>query len=322
MPRACAPAGADVLSGDLAEADVEKLAVAIAAKSEAHQAAILVPIDQMEEIFTRTPPARAEQFLAFLSRMLGPGLPFVATATMRSDHLGDMQAAPGMGTEFEPFNLPPLPLERIGEIVRGPARIAGLDVEETLVARITQDAETTDALPLVAFALRRLYDRFGGDGRLQLVEYESLRDAVAGLSPLETVVRDTASGVIAEAKPDEDELKALREAFVPGLVKVNDEGGFVRQAASWDGLPEKSRRLVAALAGPQARLLVIRDKEGGREVEVAHEALFRVWPLLVAWLEEEKEFLIGRNRLERALADWKTLPKARLRPRPDLRHHS
>ncbi len=305
--RAC---GAEILSGDLVDADVEKLAIAIAAKSDAHQAAILVPIDQMEEIFTRTPPARTEQFLAFLSRMLGPGLPFVATATMRSDHLGDMQAAPGMGTEFEPFNLPPLPLERIGEIVRGPARIAGIDVEETLVARIAHDAETTDALPLVAFALRRLYDRFGGDGGLELVEYESLRDAVAGLSPLETVVRDTASGVIAEAKPDDDELKALREAFVPGLVKVNEESGFVRQAANWDGLPEKSRRLVAALAGPQARLLVIRDKEGGREVEVAHEALFRVWPLLVAWLEEEKEFLIGRNRLERALADWKTLPKA------------
>ncbi len=303
-------AGADVLSGDLADADVEKLAVAIAAKSDAHQAAILVPIDQMEELFTRTPAARSEQFLAFLSKMLGPGLPFVATATMRSDHLGNMQAAPGLGTEFEPFNLPPLPLERIGEIVRGPARIAGLEVDESLVARITQDAETTDALPLVAFALRRLYDRFGGDGRLQLVEYESLRDAAAGLSPLETVVRDTAAGVIDDAKPDAEELKALREAFVPDLVKVNDEGGFVRQAAGWDALPEKSHRLVAALAGAGARLLVVRDKEGGREVEVAHEALFRVWPLLVGWLVEEKEFLIGRNRLEKALADWQALDEA------------
>ncbi len=302
--------GVDRVSADLVNADAERLAAAIGASAQAHQAAILVPIDQMEEVFTRTPPERAEQFLAFLSKMLGPGLPFVATATMRSDHLGNMQAAPGMGTEFEPFNLAPLPLERIGEIVRGPARIAGLEVEESLVARIAQDAQTTDALPLVAFALRRLYDRFSGNGRLQLVEYESLRDAAAGLSPLETVVRDTASGVIAEAKPGEDELRALREAFVPGLVKVNDEGGFVRQAANWDSLPEKSHRLVAALAGAQARLLVVRDKDGGREVEVAHEALFRVWPLLTGWLEEEKEFLIGRNRLEKALADWQSLGDA------------
>ena len=303
-------AGIDMVSADLVGANPEKLAAAIGAKHEAHHAAILVPIDQLEEVFTRTPPDRAERFLAFLSLMLAPGLPFVATATMRSDHLGNMQAAPGMGSEFEPFNLPPLPLERIGEIVRGPARIAGLDVEESLVARITQDARTTDALPLVAFALRRLYDRFGGDGRLQLVEYESLRDAAAGLSPLETIVRDTASGVIDEAKPEADELKALREAFVPGLVKVNDEGGFVRQAASWDALPERSHRLVAVLAGSQARLLVIRDKDGGREVEVAHEALFRVWPLLAGWLDEEKEFLIGRNRLEKGLADWRALVEA------------
>ena len=313
-------AGVDMVSADLVAADPERLAATLGDRHQSHQAGILVPIDQLEEVFTRTPPERAAQFLAFLSRMLGPGLPFVATATMRSDHLGNMQAAPGMGTEFEPFNLLPLPLERIGEIVRGPARIAGLEVEESLVARITQDAETTDALPLVAFALRRLYDRFGGDGRLKLVEYESLRDAEAGLSPLETVVRDTASGVIAEAKPGEDELKALREAFVPGLVKLNDEGGFVRQAASWDSLPEKSHRLVAALAGSQARLLVIRDSDGGREVEVAHEALFRVWPLLVGWLEEEKEFLIGRNRLEKALADWQALDARRARQGPDRRH--
>ncbi len=303
-------AGVDMVSADLVNADPERLAAAIGTQYQSHQAAILVPIDQMEEIFTRTPPERAARFFAFLSRMLGPGLPFVATATMRSDHLGNMQAAPGMGSEFEPFALAPLPLERIGEIVRGPARIAGLEVDESLVARITQDAQTTDALPLVAFALRRLYDQFGSDGRLQLVEYESLRDAVAGLSPLETVVRDTASGVIAEAKPGEDELKALREAFVPGLVKVNDEGGFVRQAARWDALPEKSHRLVLALAGAEARLLVVRDRDGGREVEVAHEALFRVWPLLTGWLQEEKEFLIGRNRLERALADWQALAES------------
>ena len=68
-------------------------------------------------------------------------------------------------------------------------------------------------------------------------------------------------------------------------------------------------RLLAALAGPSARLLVLREHEGTREVEVAHEALFRVWPLLAGWLEEEREFLIGRNRLERALADWQGLPE-------------
>ena len=270
---------------------------------------MLVPLDQAEELFTRSTPARREAFFAFLSRLLGPGLPFVVVVTLRSDHFGEVQKAAGLDAEFEEFSLRPLPVERIGDIVRGPARVAGLDVEDGLVARIAADARTTDALPLVAFALRRLYDQFGADGRLRLIEYESLRDAAAGLSPLETLVRDTASNVIAEARPSPAELAALREAFVPGLVRINDEGGFVRQAAKWDEVPEESRRLITALAGPSARLLVVREHEGTREVEVAHEALFRVWPLLVGWLEEEREFLIGRNRLERALSDWQGLPE-------------
>lgn len=303
-------AGISISADELAAADPAALALKIAEAHEAHRAGILIAIDQMEELFTRAPAPRTEQFLAFLSKMLGAGLPFVAVATLRSDHLGDLQTAAGLATEFEEFSLRPLPIERMGEIIRGPARIANLTVEESLVARMMQDARTTDALPLVAFALRRLYDQFAGDGKLQLVEYESLRDAVAGLSPLETVVRDTAAHVIDDLKPSEDELKALREAFVPGLVKVNDEGGFVRQAANWDLLPPRANRLISALAGAQARLLVVREHDGSRQVEVAHEALFRVWPLLVGWLTEEKEFLIGRNRLMRALADWKALPKA------------
>jgi tetratricopeptide (TPR) repeat protein len=310
LSRSLKAAGVDIAPEALASADPRSIAARLADAQDAHHAGVLVAVDQAEELFTRTPPDRREVFLAFLSRLLGPRLPFVAVLTLRSDHFGEIQKAAGLEADFEEFSLRPLPVERIGDIIRGPARVAGLDVEDGLVARIAADARTTDALPLVAFALRRLYDQFADDGRLRLVEYEGLRDAAAGLSPLETLVRDTASAAIAEARPSEAELKALREAFVPGLVRINDEGGYVRQAAGWDEIPEASRRLIAALAGPSARLLVIREREGSREVEVAHEALFRVWPLLVGWLEEEREFLIGRNRLERALTDWRSLPEA------------
>ncbi|HET7717785.1 MAG TPA: tetratricopeptide repeat protein [Bauldia sp.] len=307
--RSLKTAGVDIAAEAIRTVEPRKIADSLADAHDAHHAGVLVAVDQAEELFTRTNPQTREAFLAFLSRLLGPGLPFVVVVTLRSDHFGEVQKAAGLDAEFEEFSLRPLPVERIGDIVRGPARVAGLDVEDGLVARIAADARTTDALPLVAFALRRLYDQFGADGRLRLIEYESLRDAAAGLSPLETLVRDTAANVIAEARPSPAELAALREAFVPGLVRINDEGGFVRQAAKWDEVPEESRRLIAALAGPSARLLVIREHEGIREVEVAHEALFRVWPLLVGWLEEEREFLIGRNRLERALSDWQGLPE-------------
>ncbi|MCB1502060.1 MAG: TIR domain-containing protein [Bauldia sp.] len=310
LSRSLKAAGVDIDAGALPDTDPRTIADALAEAHDAHHAGVLVAVDQAEELFTRSAAERREAFLAYLSRLLGPGLPFVVVVTLRSDHFGEVQKAAGLDSEFEEFSLRPMPVERIGDIVRGPARVAGLDVEDGLVARIASDARSTDALPLVAFALRRIYDQFGDDGRLRLNEYESLRDAAAGLSPLETLVRDTAADVIARAKPTPAELAALREAFVPGMVRINDEGGFVRQAARWDEVPEESKRLLSALAGPSARLLVVREHEGTREVEVAHEALFRVWPLLVGWLEEEREFLIGRNRLERALADWQALPES------------
>ena len=45
-------------------------------------------------------------------------------------------------------------------------------------------------------------------------------------------------------------------------------------------------------------------------VEVAHEALLRKWPLLRGWLDEEREFLIGKDQLEQDLLDWEKAPAA------------
>jgi len=37
---------------------------------------------------------------------------------------------------------------------------------------------------------------------------------------------------------------------------------------------------------------------------VAHEALLRKWPLLRSWLDEAREFLIGKQQLDQDLRDW------------------
>ncbi|MBN9008929.1 MAG: toll/interleukin-1 receptor domain-containing protein, partial [Rhizobiales bacterium] len=95
LARSLRQAGVDRTSSQLVDADPEELAVALANAHDAHHAAILIAIDQFEEAFTRASPERGAQFVALLSRMLKPGLPFVIAATMRSDHLGDLQRANG-----------------------------------------------------------------------------------------------------------------------------------------------------------------------------------------------------------------------------------
>ena len=121
---------------------------------------------------------------------------------------------------------------------------------------------------MLAFVLRELLDR-SPNKFLSLVGYQALGDPTAGLSPLENAVRQAADRVLADAKPADDELAALREAFVPAMVRINDEGEYVRRQARWDDLPAKSYPLLAKLAN--ARLL-ITDKDGdARVVEAAHE---------------------------------------------------
>lgn len=167
--------------------------------------------------------------------------------------------------------------------------MAGLGIDEAFVHQAARDAETEYALPLLAFALRELYDRGSDDNYLSLDEYKALGDEKEGLTPLENAVRKAADDVLAEARPGDEELTALREAFVPAMVRVNEQGEYVRRPARWDELPGKSHSLL----------------------EVAHEALLRKWPRLRSWLDDAREFLAGKQQLEGDLRDWERVSEKR-----------
>lgn len=296
-----------LLGADVGRA-LDGIAGDLRVKAGAGEAQILIPIDQAEEMFGAADPGQSARFLQILSRAMAEDLPFMAVMALRSDYLGQLQSATHLTARFEEFSLGPLPLARIPQIIQGPARVAGLKVEDAFVQQAARDAETEDALPLLAFALRELLDRSGGDNYLSLDEYKALGDDKAGLTPLENAVRKAADDVLAEAKPTDEELSALREAFVPAMVRVNDKGDYVRRPARLDDLPGKSHPLLERLA--KARLLIVRQGSDARMVEVAHEALLRKWPLLRSWLDEAREFLIGKQQLEQDLRDWENAPEA------------
>ena len=52
-------------------------------------------------------------------------------------------------------------------------------------------------------------------------------------------------------------------------------------------------------------MLRIRGEDDEKSVELAHEVLLRIWPQLAAWLEEEREFHVVKNQLERDVAEWR-----------------
>jgi WD40 repeat protein len=268
-----------------------------------NEAQILLSIDQGEELFGALEQEEVQRFFRILSAAMGGDLPFLAVMTLRSEFLGRLQAAEkdGFTARFEEVSLAPMPMAQIPAIIKGPAKVAGLEVEEAFVQQAAADAETEDALPLLAFALRRLNERFGGDGHLSLADYQAMGDAQADLSPLENAVRDSADEVLGK-QPSKEQKKALRDAFVPAMVRF-EQGNYVRRPARWDALPPEAQLLLERLVS--ARLLISRvDKGGHRLLEVAHEALLRKWPLLKGWLDQDREFLIGSQQLEQDLQDW------------------
>ena len=298
----------DDLNGDNLASALDDVANHLRIKAEANEAQILLPIDQAEELFGAADLNQARRFLQIVTAAMASDQPFIAVMALRSDFLVSLQSTEHLTARFEEFSLGPMPLARIPQIIKGPARVAGLGIDEALVHQAARDAQTEDALPLLAFALRELYDRASGDNFLSLDEYQALGDVKEALTPLENAVRRAADQVLAEAKPTDEELTALREAFVPAMVRVNEQGDYVRRPARWDVLPAKSHVLLERLA--RARLLILRQDGDARMVEVAHEALLRKWPSLRSWLDDAREFLTGKQQLERDVNDWENTPEA------------
>lgn len=260
-------------------------------------ATVLVTVDQVEELLADGEDGAGKSFLTGLrSALEAPGSPLMALGTLRSDLLGQLQHhAAGRDLEFVDLPVGPLAPEGVLEVIEGPARVQDLRLEDGLAEAMAADARSEDALPLLAFTLRELYERSGADGLLEIREY---RQDLGGLGG--SVAR-AAEAVLTEPQATEAECRDLNEAFL-AMVRLDGEGGFARRTAHWDELPEAVRARLDRFV--VARLLIERDVGGGRCLEVAHETLFRSWERLRGWLDRNREFLLWRRRLGEARREW------------------
>src|SRR5262249_10537384 len=148
-------------------------------------ATAIVAVDQFEE-FLFTPGAdekgrgRADRFLAALRTLCElEGAPYHLLCTLRSDFLGAFQDHVALrGIPSETLVVEPLDVVDLPRVIEAPAALAGVAVEQRLVAEMVHDAESQDALPLLAFALRELYERYAHEGMLDLGHY---REKLGGL---------------------------------------------------------------------------------------------------------------------------------------------
>jgi formylglycine-generating enzyme required for sulfatase activity len=272
--------------------------------SGAARAPVVLVIDQFEELLADG-NQEGERFLAFLEGLLSTALAeVVVLATMRSDFFAPFQSRwPELLGLAIKESLQPIRLEDFGELISGPAKRSNLEVQPGLRERLVSESGGGDALPLLAFTLEKLWQKWKERGGpmlgprgerwdLTVADYEVLGGVAGAVSSQAKLCWDPKTGSDADAA-------ALREAFLDHLVTLNEEGQAAKRAAELQELPERSRPIVQRMVN--RRLLV---SDSGR-VEIAHEALLRSWVPLVDWLEEGKVELLQCLRMRRLGDDLK-----------------
>ena len=126
---------------------------------------LLVILDQAEQLATVTAPAERDAFLHALGSGLVPGSPLTVVMTVRSDRFDEVQRLAVIGAAIHhPVVLAPMDRSQLAAVIEGPARRADMVFAPGLVGRLIDDATrgstggAVDALPLLAFTLRAMYD--------------------------------------------------------------------------------------------------------------------------------------------------------------------
>jgi hypothetical protein len=290
-----------LIKGALSQAAAEEQRMENLEKQPA--ARLALGLDQLEEVFTlqeRFGQESRQLFFRAIEALARSGLVWVV-ATLRSDFYNRCEEVPEL-VELKRKSgqyhlLPPAEVE-LSQMIRYPAEAAGLVFQEDPVRGkleevIAREAQgQPGALPLLQYALDLLYHAGGADGLLTHEEYERV-GRVTG------AVAKKAEQTFAELSTQE--MDSLDDVL-RGLVTLGEgaEEVAVRKVARYEGLIRTPAAKGLVDAFQEARLFTGDQDAGGyATVTVAHEALLRVWPRVVAWIQANRAFLRQRTRLGR-----------------------
>lgn len=260
---------------------------------------LLLVADQFEELFTLTPERGRRPFAQALLRALGSA-PFTLVITLRADFYSQIITLDRKLSDrltAAQVNIGALTQGELREGITAPARLVRLEFEPGLVERILADVGSEPGhLPLVEFALTELWQRRDGS-RLANQAYDEIGGATGALA-------QRAETEFGRLKPEEQTAAHRLFSRLVRVARPEEAGEDTRQRTDLSDADAVAKRVANMLA--DARLLVTSDeaKTGALTVEVAHEALIRNWERLRVWLNEDREFLLWRQRLQVQVAEW------------------
>jgi WD40 repeat protein len=259
---------------------------------------ILLHVDQLEEMFDpcACPPVTAREFL---SSLLGPEEPATdglsLVCTLRADFLYHLLELPEAGARLRDalFPLSSMNHEQLSRVIREPASVSGVEVEERLVQAAATDAEEESGLPLLEYALTRLWAH-QHERQISLPMYQAIGGVKGALRDYVNRQYNDLLDNFPE-KRIHNVLRSLVRSYAEANRAIRRRGFAGELGADWE--------IAKALA--ERRLVDLgRDFVTGEETaELAHEVLIRQWPTLARLVDEDMSFNCWRAAsMERAAA--------------------
>ncbi|MDZ8225233.1 pentapeptide repeat-containing protein [Nostoc sp. ChiVER01] len=267
---------------------------------------VVLVVDQFEEAFTQSQDItkRQEFFKCLLGALQHDDNKLCLIITMRADFFGKCleQEYGGLAKKIQEHlvTVTPMNREELETAIIKPAQQVNLAVEPELVYQMIADVENSPgSLPLLQYTLTELWQQ-RTEERLTLTTYSKLGGVRGTLQTRATEVYESLSL---------EEQQATKRIFLELTQLGEGTEDTRRQVVQRDLVTSQHpealiNRIIQRLADEK---LVVTSTLSNQiaVVDVAHEALIRNWLLLRKWIEESRDILRQKRRIEAAAIEWR-----------------
>jgi uncharacterized protein YjbI with pentapeptide repeats/energy-coupling factor transporter ATP-binding protein EcfA2 len=260
----------------------------------------LLVVDQFEELYTQCQDKEQQQSFIDTLLLAINQKSITLVFTLRADFYGYVLSYRAFGDALQQIAFKPLNLMSRKELqtaIERPTEKLGVKLQTHLAERILNDVgQEPGNLPLLEFALTRLWDK-QKNNELTHQAY----DEIGGIK--QALVKHTEE---VYKKLNKAQQQQAQRIFL-SLVRLGETTEDTRRVADRKEIGNQNWDLVRYLAGSETRLVVTGREDASEEetVEVIHEALIREWETLRKWVNENREKLIQKRKIETAAVEWK-----------------
>ena len=255
---------------------------------------VVLLVDQFEEVFILCADGKErQQFFDFLLAGLQRCRDKLCLMlTMRADFFGKCAEYGELAAKIQDnlLTVTSMSQSELRQAITAPAKQVNLVLESELVEQIISDvADSPGFLPLLQYTLTELWGQRTED-KLTLAAYTRSGGVKGTLQKRANEVYEGLSG---------EEQETAKRIFLE-LTQLGEGTEDTRRRVLLRDLVTSSHveQVIQKLA--DARLIVTQEEF----VDVAHEALIRHWLLLRKWLDENRDRLREKRKIEAAAQEW------------------